>query len=339
MGFSTTAAESAVTIVDISDLTAANAGMEVISQDGMPLQSMPLRARRVIVRLDSFTVVYHSTNLRVRTRTSAHDGSLGYLVFGPRASGLVDGIEVRPGMMVLAGPRAEVGFVVEPGYESVALVVTPDVLENHLNVRRRASDFHWPQGVEVLGADPARARTLFRLGKRLSMAAARKPRDFDPGHQVRDAAQRELLDALLSAVESTAAIDLVGPERTRRAHYQIVTVAEQHALQCAAEHLHVPALCRATGVSERTLEYAFKEIMGLSPVAYLIRLRLHRARAALLAAEPGSTRVSVEALKCGFWHFGEFSRAYKQCFGELPSQTLRSGRVASSVSSITVARH
>jgi hypothetical protein len=37
----------------------------------------------------------------------------------------------------------------------------------------------------------------------------------------------------------------------------------------------------------------------------------------------GSTTVSAEALNWGFWHFGEFSRAYKGCFGELPSDTLR----------------
>jgi transcriptional regulator GlxA family with amidase domain len=76
-------------------------------------------------------------------------------------------------------------------------------------------------------------------------------------------------------------------------------------------------------VSERTLEYAFKEITGLTPMAYLTRLRLHRVREALLAAMPGSTKVSAEALNWGFWHFGEFSRAYKDCFGELPSETLR----------------
>ena len=31
-------------------------------------------------------------------------------------------------------------------------------------------------------------------------------------------------------------------------------------------------------LSERTLEYAFKEVMGRAPMAYLARLRLHRAR-------------------------------------------------------------
>jgi AraC-like DNA-binding protein len=63
--------------------------------------------------------------------------------------------------------------------------------------------------------------------------------------------------------------------------------------------------------------------MGLSPRDYLVRLRLHRVRQALLEASQRTSTVSVEALKWGFWHFGEFSRAYKDCFGELPSETLR----------------
>jgi transcriptional regulator GlxA family with amidase domain len=84
----------------------------------------------------------------------------------------------------------------------------------------------------------------------------------------------------------------------------------------------VSDLCRAVGASERSLEYAFREVMGLTPVAYLTRLRLHRVRHALLAGTHGTTTVTAEALKRGFWHFGEFSRAYKACFGELPSDTL-----------------
>jgi AraC family transcriptional regulator, ethanolamine operon transcriptional activator len=86
--------------------------------------------------------------------------------------------------------------------------------------------------------------------------------------------------------------------------------------------LYVSELCRAAGVSERALEYAFKEIMGLTPVASLIRHRLHRVRRVLMAATQGSTTVSAAALDWGFWHFGGFSRAYNDCFGELPSDTL-----------------
>ena len=41
----------------------------------------------------------------------------------------------------------------------------------------------------------------------------------------------------------------------------------------------------------------------------------------------GEPITAAEALNWGFWHFGEFSRAYKDCFGELPSETLRRKRV------------
>jgi transcriptional regulator GlxA family with amidase domain len=112
-------------------------------------------------------------------------------------------------------------------------------------------------------------------------------------------------------------------DRTRRAHSEIVKIAEQYALERVGEHLSVTDLCRVTAVSERTLEYAFREVMGLTPVAYLIRLRLHRVRGGLLAGTHGTTTVTEEAVNWGFWHFGEFSRAYKDCFGELPSDTLR----------------
>jgi AraC-like DNA-binding protein len=52
-------------------------------------------------------------------------------------------------------------------------------------------------------------------------------------------------------------------------------------------------------------------------------------RQRLLAGTHGTTTVTAEAADWGFWHFGEFSRAYKNCFGELPSDTLRRPPAAS----------
>ena len=322
-GFSTTRAQPAVTIVDIDDMTAANAGMHLLKMEGMPLQSMPLQARRVIVRLKSATVVYHSTNLRLRTRTQALDGLLAFVTFGPRASGTVDGLRVRPGMLLVARPDIEAGFVVDPGWEGVDFLVPQEDIREHLSARRREDAFHWPRGVDVLRTDATRARALFRWGKRLIATASKAPTLFEEGHAERDAAQVELLEALLTVMRSADPVAPAGKERTRQSHARIVRMAEDHVLSRIGEPVHVSDLCLAADVSERTLEYAFREVVGLSPVSYLIRLRLHKVRAALRAAEPGSTQVSAEALKWGFWHFGEFSRAYKQCFGELPSDTLR----------------
>jgi transcriptional regulator GlxA family with amidase domain len=55
---------------------------------------------------------------------------------------------------------------------------------------------------------------------------------------------------------------------------------------------------------------------------WLRRQRLEAVRGGLMqAAAPAS--VSHTALRFGFTHFGEFSRAYRQAFGEMPTQTLR----------------
>jgi transcriptional regulator GlxA family with amidase domain len=102
-----------------------------------------------------------------------------------------------------------------------------------------------------------------------------------------------------------------------------VKLAENYALAHPGNRFYMKDLCVATGVRERTLEYVFQQVMGMSPVAYLTRLRLHRVRQALRMAPHGSTTVSTQALNWGFSHFGDFARAYKDCFGELPSETLR----------------
>jgi AraC family transcriptional regulator, ethanolamine operon transcriptional activator len=315
--------QPAVTVVEIDDPTLAGAGVDLIELDAVQLQSMPLRVRRVVVRLDTSTVVYYSTNARVRTRTSVHEGLLAYVTFGPRAQGTVNGLPVFPGLMLTAEPAAEGRFVAAAGYESITFLVRDQDIREHLAHRGREEDFRLPNGVEILQVSAERVHALYDWGKRLVDIAARKPLTFDEGRKERAAAQVELIETLLATLGAASAFEPTRVDRTRQARSRIVRVAEDHAQSRVDDPLHVTDLCRATGVSERSLEYAFKEVMGLTPVNYLVRLRLHRVRHALLAATQGSSTVSAEALKWGFWHFGEFSRAYKLCFGELPSDTLR----------------
>jgi AraC family ethanolamine operon transcriptional activator len=291
--------------------------------DGVHLQAMPLRARRVIVRLDSTTVVFHSTNRRVRTRTSVREGLLAYDTYGPQAQGTMNGLAVRPGMIVAAEPGAEASFVADPGWESITLLVPLQDMATQLADRGRGDEFRVPRGVEILQADAERVRGLFDWGKRLVDTAVLQPSLFNEHKQARSTAQVELFETLLAAIGAARDFETTRNDRTKQSHSDIVKIVEDYSLTRAGDHLYVTDLCRITGVSERSLEYAFKNVLGLSPVAYLTRLRLHRVRQALLAATQGSTTVSAEALNWGFWHFGDFSRAYKDCFGELPSDTLR----------------
>jgi transcriptional regulator GlxA family with amidase domain len=166
-------------------------------------------------------------------------------------------------------------------------------------------------------------RRLFDWGKSLVGVAERQPALFNDREDQRAAAQVEMVETLLATLGSSRAFEPGRGDHVHQSQTLVVKAAEDYALSHVDERVYVTDLCRAAAVSERALEYAFKEAMGLTPVAYLIRLRLHRVRQALLAASHGSTTVSAVALDWGFWHFGEFSRAYKDCFGELPSDTLR----------------
>jgi AraC-like DNA-binding protein len=313
----------AVTVVEISEPTAVNAGIELYAMEAVQLQSVPLRARRVVVRLQSATVVFHSTNLRIRTRTTIAPGLVAYVAFGPQTQGTVNGLPVRPGLMLSAAAGSEAVFVAEAGYQSMAFLLPPQDLREHLAARQRDAGFSPPHGIEPLQVDPERVRRLFDWGKRLVGVAERQPALFNDGDRERTSARVELLEALLATLDGAEVFAPSGEDRTRRAHALIVKKAEDHVLARAGDHVSVSDLCRVTAVSERALQNAFKGVMGLTPLAYLTRVRLHRVREALLEGTQGSTTVSVEALRWGFWHFGEFSRAYKECFGELPSATLR----------------
>jgi AraC-like DNA-binding protein len=83
----------------------------------------------------------------------------------------------------------------------------------------------------------------------------------------------------------------------------------------------VEALAAATGVSVRSIFKYFRESRGYSPMAFVKQIRLERARAMLLAAD-ATTSVTGVALACGFYSLGHFARDYRDCFGELPSETL-----------------
>jgi len=318
-----TVTEPTVTVVEIRDPTTAGENFEVINQDLVQLQSEPLRAVRVIVRLEAAILIYQATNLAVRTRTKLTPGMMGVVAFGPRAKGTIQGLLIRPDLLLIAAVGTEGQFVVEGGYESISVSIRPADLEAHLRARQQWEQFHMPGDIDPLDCDAGKVRAFFSWGKRLADTATWQPDLFEGRKEVRAVVQIELVEMLLETISSADRHSLTRTDKTRQEYSHVVRLAEDYALTQTDAPLQVPDLCKAVAVSERKLQYAFEEVMGMSPVAYLKRLRLHRVHQALGAATHGTTTVSIEALKWGFWHFGDFSRAYKDCFGELPSDTLR----------------
>jgi AraC family ethanolamine operon transcriptional activator len=80
-------------------------------------------------------------------------------------------------------------------------------------------------------------------------------------------------------------------------------------------------------VSERTLQYAFLEHLGIGPARYQRIRRLNGVRRELLAGQPGAMPVTQCALRWGFWQLGRFAVEYRALFGERPSETFAATRV------------
>jgi AraC-like DNA-binding protein len=112
------------------------------------------------------------------------------------------------------------------------------------------------------------------------------------------------------------------PPATRGKRLAALERAEAFIEQHAGDRIKVSDICRAAGVSERTLEYAFVERFGIGPKEYLNAFRLVSVRRQLRVADPRRFKVADVANAWGFWHMGQFAADYKQRFDELPSETL-----------------
>ena len=88
----------------------------------------------------------------------------------------------------------------------------------------------------------------------------------------------------------------------------------------------VKDLARLCGVRRRALEKHFRCFARCAPLEFLRAARLDQARRKFIAAAPAAS-VSGVAMQCGLTHLGRFAAAYRQRYGESPSDTLQYRRI------------
>ncbi len=88
------------------------------------------------------------------------------------------------------------------------------------------------------------------------------------------------------------------------------------------QKISVEDLAHVTGCSVRTLQSAFMELCGMTPMEYVRRHRLSMARKLLEESTEGCS-VSEIAQRTGFSQLARFSSAYKAAYGESPTDTMR----------------
>jgi AraC family ethanolamine operon transcriptional activator len=132
--------------------------------------------------------------------------------------------------------------------------------------------------------------------------------------------EQELADKLISVIADRH--QPVRRKSIRKRDIALLT-AKNYIAESDVGTLTVSELCKVAEVSERTLEYAFRERYGLTPKNYLQLHLLNNVRRQLRMADPKNCQVTEIARQHGFWHMGAFGADYKKLFAELPSETLK----------------
>ena len=92
-----------------------------------------------------------------------------------------------------------------------------------------------------------------------------------------------------------------------------------------SEPIQLEQLAQISGIRPRTLETHFKIFLGTTPLGWVRRMRLARARQEMLHPRPEDTVTGV-ALGSGFSQLGRFAADYRKAVGELPSTTMQRAR-------------
>lgn len=259
---------------------------------------MPMACHTLVFAMD-FPELGHSFNFGINHPS-------GYLGLFP-PGGLLDA-------MVPAGSKVATLTLSEAEFEAA--------LERHfpgipVKVKERGA------GMKVGDAEQAR---LCRLVRAIEAEIWQAEGEDSPrcGQSLED-----LVEAFMGALRSGCE-DLVPPPKWRMAErHRKLRDARDYIAEHCGEPLVLDDLCQAIGLSPRGVENLFRDLLGITPNAYLRHRRLHQAHKALRqgGVEPGTVKRC--ALEYGFRHMGHFSHEYRALFGECPSETLAGGKFAS----------
>ena len=189
-----------------------------------------------------------------------------------------------------------------------------DVLSTLGNTVSHAPELESPQ--VALAASPLEERLLEAVVRIL-----RAERDPLERRVLLPSLQRELLFRLALGPQSALLRQIVRRDTQGNAVVRAIRHVETHY----TETLSVGQLAEVAHMGESTFHRAFRDVTGTTPLRYLKRFRLHRARDFMLNEDLTAAQA---ADRVGYASPSQFSREFKALFGESPRRSielLRSG--------------
>jgi AraC-like DNA-binding protein len=239
----------------------------------------------------------------------------------------INGSSTGHGHLQLNYEGTDVFYKAGPERYWAGLTVTRERLQAEAGTRLgRKLQLLGPGAMQHLHVDAGAFHRLTRLIDSLRPQS----RGISP-HRTAEASGELLLGAYVEAIATANPPSASGIQRRAAQRHEVVRRADAAMRGLIGTTYSSTRICRSLGMSERNLELNFHEALGVSPKAWFQYLALHHARTILRRKGAGRGRVTEVALACGFEHFGRFSKAYRELFGERPSETLRSSAPPSSI--------
>jgi AraC family ethanolamine operon transcriptional activator len=277
------------------------------------------RGELKFLQLGGTQILRASGNRRLHAQGSLPPGSFGFSPVLPRNAGAIwRGRRCKSGQVVTIDPSQDGDHMSAADYLMVGLTVDGDLFRESAAVLGRFDPDQRLVGRLAVTSSPACCRALATHLRELLDLVEVQP-DLLAAPQTRRMIEQECVRRFVAVIAQGTGCDRTECWSSNRE--RLVRRADDYMRACLGEPLSLIDLCRELGVSERTLHYAFQEVRGLSPMAYLRAIRLNEVRQELKSA-PDTATVSEIARRWGFWHTGEFAAAYRRLFGELPSQTI-----------------
>ncbi len=235
------------------------------------------------------------------------------------------GRHLPPTMLGIARSGIEHDVALHAGWDCYEFMITEDVIHRTeifpSDFFARATQFEHtflPLTEPVTGQFLKQLDAFFRIGEGANGRSVAGT--AVNGDQLFDYTTRGLLQVVDAGLEALGSHELRPVRRP-----DIVRNAKDFVMAHLTADLSADDIARTLGVSYRSLNYAFKDALGISPYQYIQTQKLHAVRRLLKTSD---ITVTEACLAHGFYTPGRFTRQYSKLFGELPSATRARSRSA-----------
>jgi AraC family ethanolamine operon transcriptional activator len=287
----------------------------------MQLDLQPLQCHLLHLQLDGALFAFRELTSPLRVRGGKQSDLLTFemLLSSPSGELMSHGCSIQPHTLYGFDSNRGIDMVTPANTILGTLLIQRHIFEDCLQIMDRTDLDDRFFATNAVQSPAAFAPVTCYLKELLGLVQQRSPFLQKP-----QSSQIILNDYLPLLIEAIPPMGTKGFKADcPRSRVQLVQQAEDYMMAHLDEPMTLKDLCKILHTSSSPLNYGFQEVFGLSPMAYLKRLRLHAAHKALKTSDPTVTTVQDIAHQFGFWHTGRFSQEYRQLFGELPSIALK----------------